>query len=146
MSHVNRISHAVSSFVVLLLCAVFMHTPAQAAITLNSIAVTPTDSTLSVGLTQAFTATGTYSDGSALLLDAPVEALAAGSYHTCALRVSGAVQCWGDNTRGQLGNDSTTLSIVPVKVSGISTATAVAAGGGSQLCAARQRRGAMLGV
>lgn len=31
------------------------------------------------------------------------EALAAGQNHTCVLLVGGAVRCWGDTSRGQLG-------------------------------------------
>jgi len=45
-----------------------------------------------------------------------VQAIAAEGIHTCAL-VGGAVQCWGDNTYGDLGNGSTTSSKVPVTVS-----------------------------
>ena len=53
-----------------------------------------------------------------------------GQYHSCALLASGAVQCWGDNYYGQLGNNSSSLSSnVPVAVSGISTATAIAVRG-----------------
>lgn len=52
---------------------------------------------------------------------------------TCAV-VSGGVRCWGDNSWGQLGNGVTTgipgapPSNVPVNVTGITGATAVAAG------------------
>jgi alpha-tubulin suppressor-like RCC1 family protein len=42
--------------------------------------------------------------------------LAAGRQHTCALLSNGAVWCWGDNTFGALGNNSTTSSAVPVQV------------------------------
>jgi alpha-tubulin suppressor-like RCC1 family protein len=48
--------------------------------------------------------------------------------HTCSVLSTGAVKCWGENTYGQLGNNSTTNSNSPVTVSGISTATAVALG------------------
>ena len=47
---------------------------------------------------------------------------------TCALLTTGSVQCWGDNSRGQLGNNSTANSPIPVLVNGISNATAIAAG------------------
>jgi hypothetical protein len=56
--------------------------------------------------------------------------LAAGFSHSCALLADGRVQCWGGNQNGQLGNGSKTdFSYVPVAVSGITTAVAVAAGG-----------------
>jgi uncharacterized repeat protein (TIGR01451 family) len=57
-----------------------------------------------------------------------VQAIAVGWWHTCAL-VNGAVWCWGQNTDGQLGNDSTTNSALPVQVTGLSGVTATAAGG-----------------
>lgn len=49
-------------------------------------------------------------------LAAGVQALAAKDYHTCAL-VGGSVQCWGDGTNGDLGDNSATQSDVPVLVS-----------------------------
>jgi alpha-tubulin suppressor-like RCC1 family protein len=51
-----------------------------------------------------------------------------GGYHTCALIAGGAVSCWGYGGNGQLGNGSTANSNVPVAVSGITTAIAIAAG------------------
>ena len=42
--------------------------------------------------------------------------VSAGDTATCALASTGAVYCWGSNTSGQLGNNSTTKSTVPVSV------------------------------
>lgn len=42
-------------------------------------------------------------------------AVAAGSYHDCALMTDGTVRCWGNNMYGQLGNNSTTSSTTPVQ-------------------------------
>jgi alpha-tubulin suppressor-like RCC1 family protein len=41
-----------------------------------------------------------------------------GQGHTCSLHISGAVYCWGQNNRGQLGNGGNTGSGIPVQVSG----------------------------
>ena len=56
--------------------------------------------------------------------------VSAGGNHSCAVRGSGAVQCWGDNTHGQLGNGSTSNSSSPVTVAGIANAISVSAGVG----------------
>ena len=42
--------------------------------------------------------------------------ITAGNSHTCALDSSGTAYCWGANGNGQLGNSSTTQSLVPVAV------------------------------
>ena len=48
-----------------------------------------------------------------------VTALAAGANHTCALLQSGAVQCWGDNTNGQVGDQTTVSRNVPTAINGL---------------------------
>ena len=58
-------------------------------------------------------------------------AITAGWGHSCALHQTGAVSCWGNNVWGQLGNGQSgedTDSSVPVKVTGITDATAITAG------------------
>jgi alpha-tubulin suppressor-like RCC1 family protein len=52
-----------------------------------------------------------------------------GTSHTCALYDSGHVKCWGRDDVGQLGDDAALAdSATPVLVSGITTATQIAAG------------------
>lgn len=58
-----------------------------------------------------------------------VTALAAGEYHTLAVKSGGTVWAWGANWYGGLGNGTTTNSAVPVQVSTLSNIIAVSAGG-----------------
>ena len=61
-------------------------------------------------------------------------AISAGGWHTCALLRDGTVQCWGENTYGQLGNGATIAppapgrSSTPATVTGITTAIGIEAG------------------
>lgn len=59
-----------------------------------------------------------------------ISAVSAGEGHTCALTVVGAVLCWGDNQRQQLGNVglSADKSVLPVAVSNVGTAKMIATG------------------
>lgn len=68
-----------------------------------------------------------------VLADKTVTDVSTGVFHTCAA-AGGAAYCWGSNTQGQLGNDSTVNSSVPVTVTttGVladKTVTTVSSGG-----------------
>jgi len=58
-------------------------------------------------------------------------AVTGGGFHTCARFPDGTLECWGRNDSGQLGDPATTSfsSVTPVRVTGITTAIAVTAGG-----------------
>lgn len=57
--------------------------------------------------------------------------LAASTQHTCGLTTSGTVYCWGSNANGRLGQPATTTeSLVPVQVSGVSGVVQLVAGEG----------------
>lgn len=60
--------------------------------------------------------------------------LSVGGNHSCALMGDTAVECWGWNTEGQLGNRTFANSTVPERVFGLSGVTQVAAGA-SHTCA-----------
>lgn len=49
--------------------------------------------------------------------------------HACAVTSDRTVECWGNNSAGELGDGTTTNRDVPVTVSGLSDVIAVAAGG-----------------
>jgi alpha-tubulin suppressor-like RCC1 family protein len=62
-----------------------------------------------------------------------VSAISAGNQHDLALLNDGQVTAWGENWQGQLGDGSHTSTDVPVTVSGLEDATAIAAGRGFSL-------------
>jgi alpha-tubulin suppressor-like RCC1 family protein len=71
----------------------------------------------------------------------PASALAAGDQHSCALNQQGNVQCWGDNTRGQLGIGSTGGLRANPNILGLSILDAPAlaiSAGGLHTCAVMQ--------
>jgi alpha-tubulin suppressor-like RCC1 family protein len=68
---------------------------------------------------------------------APIH-IAAGDFHTCALRGDGTVRCWGRNTEGQLGDGTSELRTTPVAVGGVSGATQLALGANSSCALLRE--------
>ncbi len=67
-------------------------------------------------------------------LSSGVTAISVGHRHVCVIH-NGAAKCWGDNSFGQLGNDSTTNSSVPVQVKGLTSAVTAISAGGAHTCA-----------
>ena len=62
-----------------------------------------------------------------LQIDGPVTQIALGKKHGCALMRDATVQCFGDNSHGQLG-DGTTINHPPTAVPGLTNVAQIAAG------------------
>lgn len=58
-----------------------------------------------------------------------IRSISAGGSHTCVIASNNSTYCWGLNANGQLGNNSTTQSTIPVLVSGGYNFTSISAGG-----------------
>jgi len=68
-------------------------------------------------------------------LGSGVSAIAAGDSHTCALKATGAVMCWGNNSQGRLGDGTTAARLVPTPVARLSSGVSAIAAGDSHTCA-----------
>ena len=71
---------------------------------------------------------GSTTESGTAVVGAGVTAVAAHGSHSCALLVGGRVACWGEGDWGGLGDGTDLNSSIPVLVSGITTAVAVAGG------------------
>ncbi len=68
-------------------------------------------------------------------LSSGVHEIAAGYEHTCAVTTAGAMQCWGWNISGQLGDGTSTQRLTPVPVVGLGSGVQAIAGGVYHTCA-----------
>ncbi len=68
-------------------------------------------------------------------LGSPLEMIAPGGFHTCAVNTNGGVLCWGANESGQLGDGTTTGRAAPAGVSTLDSGVAALAPGRSHTCA-----------
>lgn len=91
-----------------------------------------------------YNADGEVGDGSSTDRYSPVQVSGLGSgvsnqvgigdNSTCAVMLSGALKCWGLNTNGQLGNGTTTASLIPLTVPNYSSGVTKVSVGGSTAC------------
>jgi alpha-tubulin suppressor-like RCC1 family protein len=67
--------------------------------------------------------------------DAPVSHLSAGGYHTCAVKSTGTLWCWGFNGAGQIGDGTTTDKHFPWQVNAFGNSAVEVAAGFDHTCA-----------
>jgi prepilin-type N-terminal cleavage/methylation domain-containing protein len=75
----------------------------------NAYGMLGNNTTANTTVPQAVTASG-------VLTGKKITGISAGTFHSCALASDNTAFCWGYNGYGQLGNGSTTSSLVPVAV------------------------------
>jgi alpha-tubulin suppressor-like RCC1 family protein len=68
-------------------------------------------------------------------LNATILGLSLGEDHTCALMQNRTVQCWGDNSAGQLGNGTAVGGAFPVQVLGLTGGAFAVSAGSGHTCA-----------
>ena len=76
-------------------------------------------------------------------LDSGVSAIANGLTHTCALKSTGAVVCWGSNSSGALRVGATTNRLAPTPVVGLTSGVSAIAAGSDHTCALMSTGGAV---
>ncbi|WP_419203901.1 putative Ig domain-containing protein [Bordetella trematum] len=75
-------------------------------------------------------------------LTSGVASISAGNTHTCAVTTTGAAKCWGQNSYGALGNNSTTDRLTPVDAVGLTAGVASITTGYQHTCAMTTSGGA----
>jgi alpha-tubulin suppressor-like RCC1 family protein len=71
----------------------------------------------------------------------PATAIAAGLGQSCAVARNGGVKCWGSNGHAELGDGTTSDSLAPVDVAGLSSGVTAIAAGARHTCALTRTRG-----
>ncbi len=62
-----------------------------------------------------------------------ITSVTGGGIHSLALKSDGTVWAWGSNSSGQLGNGTTTSSLIPIMVNSLTGVVSIAAGGVSSI-------------
>lgn len=81
------------------------------------------------------TTTDHFIAGDVFGLSSGVLAINAGYNFVCARTANGVVKCWGYNSFGQLGDNSTSTRITPTEVKGLGTGVLALSAGGEHVCA-----------
>jgi alpha-tubulin suppressor-like RCC1 family protein len=71
-----------------------------------------------------------------------ITALASGDDNSCAITREGVAACWGSNSQGQIGDDTTPIALVPRKVGVLGPVERIAVGG-AHVCATTRADGTL---
>ena len=81
------------------------------------------------------TTTSSTTPESVTTLSQNVKSVSAGNNSTCALTLNGKIYCWGNGLNGKLGNGSTTSSLIPLQVTGMSSGATDVSTSDDHVCA-----------
>ncbi|MEZ0391423.1 MAG: RCC1 domain-containing protein [Pseudobdellovibrionaceae bacterium] len=129
-NHAKLVSVILSLLILISTAFIFQNCSKGFEVINTETSLTEEASTCGGGSFYGFNIAASCSEGNKVFSPGPLlkfKGISMSSTHACGITMADTLQCWGNNFYGQLGNNSTTDSFVPVDVVGLSGVKTVAA-------------------